>query len=356
MKPEGDKRLVFRADSSAVIGTGHVMRCLALAQAWSDGGGKASFLTTGNLGSLETHLRSEGCEVVSVDVRPGSAEEARRTADWAKSNGASWVVVDGYHFGADYQRVVKETGLRLLFVDDNGHAERYCADIVLNQNLYAHKGLYPNRESYTRLLLGPKYALLRREFSKWRDWTREIPAVARKILVTLGGADAENATLKAIQGLRRLQRRDLEIKIVVGPANAHLETLRREAGRAMGSVELLTAVRDVPALMAWADAAISAGGSTCWELAFMGLAACIVVVADNQASVADVLEKRGAAINLGRHGPDVPDKLAEAMERLLEAGDRRREMSRIGRLIVDGGGSRRVAESIREKSGAPLEA
>jgi UDP-2,4-diacetamido-2,4,6-trideoxy-beta-L-altropyranose hydrolase len=351
MKPEGDKRLVFRADSSAVMGTGHVMRCLALAQAWSDGGGKASFLTTGNLGSLETHLRSEGCEVVSVDVRPGSAEEARRTADWAKSNGASWVVVDGYHFGADYQRVVKESGLRLLFVDDNGHAERYCADIVLNQNLYAHKGLYPNRESYTRLLLGPKYALLRREFLKWRDWTREIPAVARKVLVTLGGGDPGNVTLKVIRGLRQLGQTDVKTKVVAGPANPHLDALRQEVERSAGQVELLTAVKDVPDLMTWADVAISAGGSTCWEMAFMGLPACIIILADNQLPVADVLQKRGAAISVGWWGPEVSAKLWQAVGCLLEESDRRREMSRLGRLVVDGGGSQCVAEAIRDYSG-----
>jgi spore coat polysaccharide biosynthesis predicted glycosyltransferase SpsG len=246
---------------------------------------------------------------------------------------------------------LRDAGLRLLFVDDNGHAERYCADIVLNQNLYAHEGLYANREPYTRLLLGSRYVLLRREFLQWREWTREIPAVARKVLVTLGGADADNATQKVIQDLRRLERFDLEIKIVVGPANTHLQTLRRETERATGRVELLTAVRDVPNLMAWADVAISAGGSTCWEMAFMGLPACIVILAENQVPVAEILQKRGAAINVGRWGPEVSVKLWQTVGRLLEESDRRREMSRLGRLVVDGGGSQCVAETIRDYSG-----
>ncbi|HEY2990940.1 MAG TPA: UDP-2,4-diacetamido-2,4,6-trideoxy-beta-L-altropyranose hydrolase [Candidatus Binatia bacterium] len=354
MERAGIERLVFRADSSVAIGTGHVMRCLALAQAWSDAGGKACFLTANENGALETRLRSEGCEVVRPAAVPGSADDAQWTADWAKKNGAPWAVIDGYHFGVEYQRALRDSGLRLLCIDDNGHAERYCADIVLNQNLYADEALYENREPQTRLLLGCRYLLLRREFFKWRDWMRKIPEMARKLLVTFGGADAGNATLKAIESLRRLERRDLEIKIVVGPAYAHVDALRRETERATGRVELLTAVRDVPALMAWADVAISAGGSTCWEIAFMGLPACIVVLADNQSPVADVLEKRGAAINLGWHGTDVPDKLAGAMEQLLGASDRRRAMSRVGRLMVDGDGSKRVVNSIQERFRASL--
>ena len=210
-----DQTLVVRADANARIGAGHVMRCLALAQAWQDDGGRAIFLMAPNAPSLEKRLKSEATEVIRVAIQPGSADDATQTAHLARQMGALWVVVDGYHFDADYQRIIKDAGLRLLFVDDHGHSARYYADIVLNQNLHAHRGLYANREPYTRLLLGTRYVLLRREFLNWRGWKRRIAEVAHNVLVTMGGSDPYNVTLKVIQALQRLKLSDIEIKVAL---------------------------------------------------------------------------------------------------------------------------------------------
>ena len=162
--------LLIRADASTRIGTGHVMRCLALAQAWEDSGRRAAFAMGMDAPALEDRLRSDGMEVVHLSAEPGSLEDAEMTADIAQKMGAGWAVVDGYHFGSDYQRIIKESGLRLLFIDDNGHADHYYADIVLNQNLHANEELYRKREPYTKLLFGTEYVLLRREVWPWRGW------------------------------------------------------------------------------------------------------------------------------------------------------------------------------------------
>ena len=145
-----------------------------------------------------------------------------------------------------------------------------AADLVLNQNINAAAEMYANREAHTRLLLGTRYVLLRREFWPWRGWRREIPAVARKVLVTLGGGDPDNVTLKVIQALAQVQIEGLEAVVVVGAANPHLQ-------------ELQAAVQDTPqphppgvqrhqhgGVDGLGRRAITAGGSTCWETAFMG--------------------------------------------------------------------------------------
>lgn len=207
--------LVIRADASPRIGTGHVMRCLALAQDWLADGGRVLCVCASLPEALERLLRIEGCDVTRIECEPGSADDATETLvalhRWiADSNGTSnlrrptpelggptagfWLVADGYHFGSDYQRETKEKGWRLLIMDDYGHASHYHADFVLNQNLHARAGLYARREPGTQLLLGPKFALLRRQFKPWRDWRREVPTVARKVLVTLGGADPDSVT------------------------------------------------------------------------------------------------------------------------------------------------------------------
>ena len=236
-----------------------------------------------------------------MDAEPGSAADAAATLALARRLGASWIVVDGYQFGPDYQQWIKDGGARLLLLDDNGDAAPYAADIVLNQNLHAREELYADRAPQTQLLLGPRYALLRREFWPWRGRQRESPRTATKILVTLGGSDPDNVTQKVIDALALVPVTDLEAVVVVGGSNPHREQLAQAAERTAGRVRLQSNVTDMPALMAWADVAISAGGSTCWELAFMGLPSLLVILADNQRLVVEEMARAGAAISLGRH-------------------------------------------------------
>ena len=114
--------LLFRADASVSIGTGHVMRCLALAQAWQDAGGRAVFAMAESTAAVLEMLRTIGFEVLAVSARAGTDEDSRQTASLALEQGAEWVAVDGYQFGADFQRTLRAAGLRILFLDDNGHA------------------------------------------------------------------------------------------------------------------------------------------------------------------------------------------------------------------------------------------
>jgi UDP-2,4-diacetamido-2,4,6-trideoxy-beta-L-altropyranose hydrolase len=328
------------------MGTGHIMRCLALAQAWQDSGGKAIFAMGMDAPALEDRLKSEGMEVVHLSAEPGSSEDAGMTADLARKMGAGWAAVDGYHFGSDYQRIIKESGLRLLFIDDNGHADHYYADIVLNQNLHANEELYRKREPYTKLLLGTEYVLLRREFWPWRGWKREIPEVARKVLVTLGGSDPDNVTLKVIKALQEVEVDGLEALVVIGAAN----TNRKELDKVLESskhIRLESNVLNMPSLMAWADIAISAGGSTSWELAFMGMPCVILVMAENQIYVARQLGKIGFAINLGWHEDIELNKTADNLTKLLNDYKTRLNMSEIGPELVDGKGLDKIVTNLQ---------
>jgi UDP-2,4-diacetamido-2,4,6-trideoxy-beta-L-altropyranose hydrolase len=336
--------ILIRADASTSIGTGHVMRCLALAQAWQEANGQATFAMASEAPALEARLAAKGVDVVHLSAQPGSADDARQAAALARAKGATWIVVDGYHFGAEYQRALKDCDLHLLFVDDYGHASHYYADLVLNQNIYADESLYASREPGTRLLLGTRYAMLRREFWPWRGWRREIPQVAHKVLVTMGGSDPDNATLKAIQAL---QAPGLEAKIVVGPANPNLETLRRAVRDSGDRAQLLTTVDDMPGLMAWADLAVAAGGSTCWELAFMGVPSVVLVLAENQQAIAEELDRIGVALNLGWHGQVAPEHILRAVARLSASAGMRAKMARRGQELVDGEGADRVVMRLR---------
>ena len=154
------KPLIIRSDASPEIGTGHIMRCIALAEAWQDTGGEVVFILAYDTPALEARLKKEGFRILHISQKSGTIGDADETALIAHEHGADWIVVDGYHFGAEYQKTIKDAGLSLLFIDDYGHADHYYADIVLNQNIYADMSFYPKFESYNRFLLGTKYALI----------------------------------------------------------------------------------------------------------------------------------------------------------------------------------------------------
>lgn len=341
------QHLIIRADASTQIGTGHVMRCLALAQAWQDKGGLSTLASATLPPALGQRLESEGLSLAPITAEPGGPDDVRQTVEHARALGATWVVVDGYQFGAAYQESLRDAGLKVLFIDDSGHAGICCADLVLNQNSYAHEGLYANRSPHTRLLLGPQYVLLRREFWPWCGWQREIPAVAHKVLVTMGGSDPDNVTLRVIQVLEQIKVPSLEATVVVGGGNPHYVELEAFAQSSHHHIRVEQNVVDMPALMAWADVAVTAGGTTCYELSLMGLPALIIVLAENQRPSAAALAAAGVGWDLGWHSLiDVP-AMADALGRLRADPDARIAMMRHGQALSDGHGSVRVVAELQ---------
>ena len=339
-------QVVFRVDASTQIGTGHVMRCLALAQAWQDTQGQPIFIMANPIPALEERLKSEGMKVVHLAAEPGSLADAQETAALAHQFEANWVVVDGYQFGSEYQQTIKNSGLNLLFIDDYGHAEHYYADVVLNQNISAEEEWYQHREPYTQLLLGTRYTLLRREFWQWQGWQRTVPPVAKKVLVTLGGADPDNVTLKVIQSLQIVEVEELEAVVVVGGSNPHYENLKMAVQDSRYPIQLQRNVTNMPELMAWADVAISAGGSTCWELAFMGLPSILLILADNQRAIAQKLATLNLAVNLGWHQDVTIEEIGLALRESIGDRPKRETMSKRERELVDGNGARRVVSEM----------
>ena len=340
-------RLLIRADANAHMGTGHIMRCLALAQVWMDSGGEAIFLTACQREDLNVRLIAEGAEVRSMAAAPGSDEDAEETRDTALRSGASWVVLDGYHFSGAFQECVRRECVRVLAIDDYGHAGHYAADLVLNQNLHAKEELYHDRKAYTRLLLGTRFAMLRREFRRWRGWKRDVPTVAHKVLVTLGGSDPFGVTRKVIEALGLVGLPGLEAEVVVGGGHSHSGELEALAKRAGAAVRLGSNVTNMPELMAWADVAVAAGGTTTWERAMLSLPGLVIVLADNQQDLATASEQVGIGWNLGSHQSLTASALAAALRRLLVDAPARARMAHQGPEHCDGLGADRVLERMR---------
>lgn len=334
--------LLIRADAAPSIGAGHVMRTLALAQAWKDAGRAAAAASVRLPPALGVRLEAEGVPVYPLEAEPGSPEDTAATIALARQAGARWIALDGYRFDEAYQAGVKQAGYRVLCLDDYGHSRRYHADLVVNQNLHANEAMYPAREPGTRLLLGPRYALLRREFREWQGPPRGFPSVARRVLVTTGGGDSTGLTALVLRALNDVAVGDLEVVATVGPLSQQLGTLEAARDEARYLIRLECDPVAMPALMGWADLGVSAAGSTSWELAFMGVPSLLVPSADNQEPVGRILHERGAAVSLGPAGRLTPQTFKGEIERVARDPSLRAKLSERGRAMVDGLGARRV--------------
>jgi UDP-2,4-diacetamido-2,4,6-trideoxy-beta-L-altropyranose hydrolase len=331
--------VVIRADGNSRIGTGHIMRCIALGQGLRRSGSEVVFTSAEVSSALEQRLHESDFALEKLNVSTiGSSDDAERTIQLARELHSEWIVADGYSFSANYQRRIKQAGSRLLLLDDYGHADHYFADLILNQNLHANAALYANREKGSVLLLGTRYALLRREFLISKFGNREITPTARKILVTLGGSDLENISSKVIKALKQFPQ--IEARIIVGGTNPHVDSLRSLVSDCP-SLQMVVDTRNMQELMAWADLAIAAAGTTMWEMAFMGLPALMLVLADNQRSVAEAL----TAAEVARQSTIT--SLVTDLHALLPDFAMRKTMSERAMQLVDGLGVSRVVSHFR---------
>lgn len=353
-KNEKPMTLVIRADAFSAIGTGHVMRCIALGIAWKSYGGNVYFASHCEGDHLRSRIVKEGFQFIDIHEphpNPNDIVAISSLLNDISTSGyrdKTIVVLDGYHFDTHYQKSIKLKGYRLLCIDDYGHAAQYCADVILNQNLSADIGLYPNCSPNTIFLLGPSYALLRKEFIRWKNWARVIPNVAKKVLITMGGTDKDNFTLKVIHALNRISIPDLEVTVLLGSTNQHKSEIENTLKSAPFKSQLLVSVDDVAEVMAWADVAIATGGSTSWELAFMGLPSVLVILAENQRPVSEKLESTGISINLGWHNKVKLDSITKVVESIIRDHKARDTMSNSGRSLVNGDGSDEVVRFLMD--------
>lgn len=335
--------LVVRADAGPGIGVGHLMRTLAILEAWRDAGGDGHFVVARGASVIEARCRAEGIGVTSIDVDAGSQRDVEETMAFVtRLEGV--LVLDGYRFATDFQDAAVHSGGRCVVVDDHVRLDRYAADVIVDPNVVADELVYLQRAPGARVLAGRRYALLRREF---RLRTRnEGNGPVHRVLVGFGGADEERLTEWALTALVSSEL-DVELCVLVGAANVR----RREIARMAASHSAVTVIFDaqnVAEVMASADLAVTAAGTTCSELAFMGLPALVVVTAENQRKVAEGFGSLGSVRVLGDAGEISTTTLLAQFEALVRDEGARRAMTSYGRQAIDGLGAVRVATTVNE--------
>lgn len=346
--------VVFRADAALNIGTGHVMRCLSLARALREMGATTHFICRAHPGNLAAHIAAEGFSVRELPLKaedavpaPGygawlGASEAQDAEDTIAAIAAGpsldWVVADHYGVGADWEGHLRRVGAKLMVIDDLVDRRHDC-DLLLNQNLLGSSPYDPLLPSDAIALVGPQYALLHEGYGDARAQLKPRSGPVRRVLVFFGGADIGNMTGLALEAIADLAPADVHFDVVLGGANERVAELTAIA-ETIGNVEVHVAVPNLARLMARADLALGAGGTTTWERLCLGLRALVVTTAENQVPIVSALAERGLIRLLGAEQDMSAARLAEALAEELE-----QPLAGSADLmdVVDGVGARRVA-------------
>lgn len=330
-----DRRLFVRVDATTQTGLGHFNRCLALAQRWREAHGPAVFIGRVEPG-LIAKLDDARIEYAPLEFMHPDTRDLKTTL--ARIDASAIVVLDGYQFDYAYQRGLAD-GHRLLVVDDLGHLPRYAGTWLLNASVNADEIVYA--EAPAHRLLGPKYALLRRELLTARSAASRSNHAIETILVSLGGADAPNDTLRVLQALAAANVAVPRVRVIVGPLNPHAERLAQYA-RTHSGMEIVRDPPSMPDELVRADFAVTSAGTISTELVYLGIPALLLGVADNQLGIGASLDRRGVAI----YGGDIraldADGLAAAIRAALADVERHASIRRNAPELVDGLGAVRT--------------
>jgi UDP-2,4-diacetamido-2,4,6-trideoxy-beta-L-altropyranose hydrolase len=352
-------QVLFRADASARIGSGHIMRCLTLAEALRDREVEVAFVARPLEGNLNGLLRERGFAVQELsDLSSATVAGAEAPlADWhsdARATRAAigalgpkpdWLVLD--HYGLDYrwQRELQGLCTQLMVIDDLANRQHAC-DLLLDQNLVAEMDVrYAGRvpEPCT-LLLGPRYALLQPSYAESHQRIKPRTGLVRRICIYFGAADRVGMTQLALRALLSLQLREVAVDVVWDGGASHLAELRACAA-GHGNVRIHGRQPTLAALWAAADLAIGAAGATSWERLCLGVPSLIVTLEENQRPVAAALQQRGLADWLGHYDEIGIEALQSALARHIASGADS-DASRAAQLLVDGLGVGRVCAAL----------
>jgi UDP-2,4-diacetamido-2,4,6-trideoxy-beta-L-altropyranose hydrolase len=343
MEQDGDVRarpdVIVRADASAAIGAGHLMRAIALGRALEPTA-NVTLATSCDRPELLEHTRGTGIRLHNVPQPHPHADDLQRISELAGESTCRWAVVDGYHFDEQYLDGLRAQGFRVMMIDDSPRLPSYAAvDVLLDQNLGALRQAYVAPRA--RLLLGPRFTLLRGAFVSAERAPRA--AGPRRVLVTFGGSDVADVTERVLHAIAGLP--DLEVTAVIGAANQRAARLTGLFAAHPG-VQIVQNVQDLIPFMASTDVAIAGVGITLWELAKLGVPTLAVSSTEIHRRIAPGIDEYGAHRWIGDAATLTEDGIRTALHELLADDDAQAEMSRLGRALIDGRGAMRVAEAI----------
>ena len=353
-------RIIIRVDASQYMGTGHVMRCLTLAQVLKSEGHKVIFVCRDLPGNLINKIIDQGfiCKVLAFDSSLyDQSHYADEYAFWLSVtqeqdavqtleviDDCDWVVVDHYGLDATWESQLRRVAKRIMVIDDLANRSHDC-DVLLDQNYYQnaeqrYTDLVPKR---CKLILGPHYALLRPEFVRLREQCNARRHI-KSILITYGGTDEQGVSLTTLNSILPEIKQQQKVVVLAGPNWMTYQELLLTA-EANPNVEIVSLTPKIADYMSVADFCFGAGGSTTWERCCLGLPTAITILAHNQRDIALQANQAGFAYSLGEYNQD--DYAQKCLSVLRGMGsDLLSKMSQKAFMICDGYGAHNTVRSL----------
>lgn len=361
MSESASKTVVFRADASTQIGTGHVMRCLTLADALRERGAGCYFICRAHAGHLIDLIQARGHVVHSLAVNSvystskeecieqlahaswldaSQEDDANETAKILERLQPDWLIVDHYALDIRWEQAQRAYAGKIMVIDDLADRKHDC-DILLDQNWFASETVL-RYDKYTPgtcvKLLGPQFALLKPEYAQLRALMPERDGYVRRVLVFLGGSDPSNQTSKVLEALMQPGLEHLVVDVVIGVNHPDPVSVERmAAGRA--ATNLHKGLTSLAGHMARADLMIGAGGATGWERMCLGLPSVVISIAANQTPINAALMDAGYINYVGEMNTISADDIATTLRLCLANPEKLKAQSLLMQSLVPGDGT-----------------
>ena len=379
-------KIAIRVDASLHIGTGHVIRCLTLAEELRERGCQVLFICRANPGNMADMITRHGFQVSllpasehPMDTDPAQddyaawlgvsqKEDARQTIDALGSERQDWLIVDHYGLDIQWENALRPCAANIMVIDDLANRRHDC-DLLLDQNFtlnekMKHEGTKETQEEaqiqgsisgslrYTglvpeecRLLLSPRYALLRPEYAQYREKMKQRTGETRRVLVFMGGSDNANMTGLVLEALSVNALAHLEVDVVVGASNSHADTIAKQVEN-RPNTHLHTSRPHLADLMAKADLAIGGGGVTTWERMCLGLPSIVISIAENQRPACEALSQAELIHYMGNWKDVAATDLTQKIIDLSESQELLAFQAKACQTLVDGMGAKRITEAL----------
>ena len=359
-------KYIFRVDSSSIIGSGHVMRCLALAESLNSLGCSCTFISRNLDGNINNLIKDRKFPLIELpkpknnfkdnqEIEHASwletswEHDAEETIEVLKNMNYETLIVDHYALWLPWEKKIKDYIKKIFVIDDLGDREHYC-DYILDHNLGT------NEEKYMALIpkncktmFGTKYALINQKFSKYRNYSikRRNLSPSKKLLINFGGGDPQNYIMKIIDAIRVYKLpTDISIEIILGPINSKYMDTDSAIKKIPNEIHLYKYKENMAEFLSNIDLVIGAAGSSSWERCCLGVPAIMFSLAYNQNDIGEALLKSGSAVLMT--DTDIKNgNLIRKVKNLFSSGALE-IMSEKALQLVDGKGIERVIGKLNE--------
>lgn len=341
-------KIAFRANASIILGTGHIMRCMTLANNLQLKGAEIFFVCSQILPNLDETLGKNNIILKKINLPEHASvlEDAQATLNALKESGPfDWIIVDHYNLDARWESKLRQITQHIMVIDDLANRKHDC-DLLLDQNF-----LPGTHQRYDHLvppnctvLLGPKYALVQEQFFNHARSKRHRNGEVRRLLVCVGGTDPGNETRKILDALQHLNQK-IKTDVVIGCNHPHILQLKSLC-QTIPNCELHIQTTQMAELMANADLAIGAGGITQWERCTMSLPSIVLGIADNQRKIIVELARNGHIIGLPNAKNITPQAIHAILETLIVTPWLVQHLAKSAASLTDGNGVRRIANRL----------